>query len=354
MQPAPWICALILPVIFACAPAPAVAQAASEETREVDVHFPAGTTGTTINDTIIGYGTVTYSLGAEAGQRMRVTLTPSNLATYFNVYGPGNAPGDAALANSGLGGEMMAEINLFDAVLPLSGEYTIQVYMMRSAARRDERSDYTLDISITGETSAIVEGDYADGLQGGPDAWEVRSANGLNIRGAPSTGAPILVTAKGGTILRNDGCRMAEARRWCQVGSPSGDIRGWAVGEFLVEAALPAAASSHSPKAGTRTVVIPPASRLSTVRAGTLQGGEAVNYEVTARAGQNLTVELEAASDNTLINIFAPDGDLVFEAQEAGSRYRGTAAEDGTLTIAVYSLAGPETASNYQIAIGLE
>ena len=35
-----------------------------------------------------GYGYI--QVGAEAGQRMTVALSPSNTQTYFNVYAPGH------------------------------------------------------------------------------------------------------------------------------------------------------------------------------------------------------------------------------------------------------------------------
>ncbi len=48
------------------------ASASADEVREVDVRFPAGATGTTMNDSIVGYDSVLYSVGAEAGQVMSV------------------------------------------------------------------------------------------------------------------------------------------------------------------------------------------------------------------------------------------------------------------------------------------
>jgi hypothetical protein len=67
---------------------------------------------------------------------------------------------------------MTPDLNRFKGKLPTSGEYTVSIYMMRSAARRNEVSRYTLDISISalGDTTKLpaVRIDYADGLQGGP------------------------------------------------------------------------------------------------------------------------------------------------------------------------------------------
>ena len=38
----------------------------------------------------------------------------------------------------------------FTGVLPADGDYMVRVYLMRAAARRDESSDYTLTIGVTG------------------------------------------------------------------------------------------------------------------------------------------------------------------------------------------------------------
>ncbi len=95
--------------------------AAEDAVRTEQVRFPSGSTGTTIRDRIIGRASVSYKLAAEAGQIMTVTLAPSNLATYFNVYEPGRGPGDQALAVSEITGSMVPEINRFRASLPTYG-----------------------------------------------------------------------------------------------------------------------------------------------------------------------------------------------------------------------------------------
>lgn len=240
---------------------PPLAARAEDEIRSETVQFAPGTSGTTITGRIKGRDSVAYHLGAEAGQRMVIRLDPSNGATYFTVFGPGQAPGGEGLAGSDLTGPMVPDLNLFDAVLPTSGDYTVLVYLYRSAARRDEVSDYTLEISIEGETGAVVQGDFADGLQGGPDFWAVRtSASGgkINLRASPSTGAAVLGTAANGTVLRNLGCRMAEARRWCQVATLADPgIEGWAAGEFLVESGGPDAAPAPAPDSVSVDALVP-------------------------------------------------------------------------------------------------
>jgi hypothetical protein len=212
---------------------------AQGDVRTETVHFAAGTSGTTIRGKIAGDEFVVYEIGAEAGQRMEIRLNTDNGANYFNVYEPGRGPGDEALAVAEQVGPMVPDLNVFDGVLPTSGVYRVSVYLYRNAARRGETANYSLDISITGDTGAVVQGDFADGLQGGPDFWEVRlgDPNGiLNAHSGPSTDAPTVGRFPNAAILRNLGCRINEGRRWCQVEATApGGITGWVAGDFLIE-----------------------------------------------------------------------------------------------------------------------
>ena len=231
------------------------AQRANDGARSEQVRFKAGQTGTSIKGKIAGYESVLYRVGAEAGQTMSVTLKPSNSATYFNVYEPGKGPGEQALAAGSATGPMVPDLNRFKGKLPTSGTYTISVYMMRSAARRNERSNYALDISISalGDASRLppVQRDYADGLQGGPDYWEIKTAHPTGkfaLRTSPSGAAREIASFKSGTVLRNLGCRMNEGRRWCHVEALGArPLSGWATGEYLRESS----SVQTQPSAGT-------------------------------------------------------------------------------------------------------
>ena len=137
----------------------------AQDIRKETVHFKAGTSGTTIQGRIKGYESVSYLLGAKAGQVMHARLSTRHGATYFNIYGPGKGPGDEAIAVS----DRSDPINTFEGVLPEDGNYTISVYMMRSAARRNEVSDYSLDISIGGKAAAAAAGNPGDATVAGAD-----------------------------------------------------------------------------------------------------------------------------------------------------------------------------------------
>lgn len=123
--------------ILLCLPA-----IAKDVVHNKQVHFDRGTNGTTVKGKITGYETVNYKLGAKSGQYMRVSLETKHTATYINIFEPGKGPGDGAMYIGSTEG------NNYTGNLPINGTYTIQVYMMRSAARRNETSNYQLHIGI--------------------------------------------------------------------------------------------------------------------------------------------------------------------------------------------------------------
>lgn len=106
------------------------------------VQFKKGASSTTIQGKIKGDQTIDYTLRAKAGQTMSVTLKTGNGANYFNVLPPGS--NDVAIFVGATGG------NEWTGSLPADGEYKLRVYLMRSAARRNEKATYTLTVGITG------------------------------------------------------------------------------------------------------------------------------------------------------------------------------------------------------------
>ncbi len=123
----------------------AAAAWAAETVREQAVQFAHGKSSATVKDKIKGEESVNYRLGAAEGQTMTVTLKPSNRSTYFNVIAPG---ADSAMFIGSTDG------NKFSGTLPKSGDYVVQVYLMRNAARRNESSSYSIDFKIAGAPAA--------------------------------------------------------------------------------------------------------------------------------------------------------------------------------------------------------
>jgi len=70
-----------------------------------------------------------------------VTLDTDNASSYFNIFT--KSSGDEALFIGSIYG------NSYEGKLPADGIYTVQVFLMRNAARRKEKANYTLGISIS-------------------------------------------------------------------------------------------------------------------------------------------------------------------------------------------------------------
>jgi hypothetical protein len=120
-----------------------MAQAADVRTNHV--HFARGASAATLHGHVVGRDSVHYLLAVRAGQMLRVVLHGGDGAVAFNVFEPGHVPGrDGALYVGEHNGPRMEVRTAHD------GEYLIQVFLNRAAARRGERANYSLDIAVTG------------------------------------------------------------------------------------------------------------------------------------------------------------------------------------------------------------
>lgn len=209
-------------------------RAMAQDIREERVRFSPGSSGAEIRDSLRGYETVDYLLGARAGQSMTVQLRSSNRFNFFNVL-IGDDPSALFVGSS--------DGNRFEGVLPASADYRIRVYLMRNAARRNETADYELEVLIGGAAQGATQQrnpDYADGLSGGPDYWAVTNVppnDTLNVRAGPGTGNRVVGALANDDLARNLGCEMVGNARWCQI-EVEGEMRftGWVNGHYLREA----------------------------------------------------------------------------------------------------------------------
>lgn len=105
------------------------------------VSFPKGSTGTTLKGVVKGYNTITYTLDLKIGQQFNVDMKTSKTGgCYFNIIAPGE---QTAMFSAEL------NENSFKKSLEKSGTYKIEVYLMRSLARREVPVNYTLTVSAT-------------------------------------------------------------------------------------------------------------------------------------------------------------------------------------------------------------
>lgn len=114
---------------------------ASAADRTQVVKFPSGHSSVTLKGSIKSHDTSKFVVGASKGQTMSVLFSPSNASCYFNLSPPG---GGEALHIGSISG------NEFTDDLPATGDYTVQAYLMRNAARRNETCNFSLTIKVSG------------------------------------------------------------------------------------------------------------------------------------------------------------------------------------------------------------
>lgn len=174
--------------------------ALSQQVREERVRFDTGSSSATLEDSITGHEIVDYVFGARGGQEMSVSFETDHVAGYFNVLPPDS--GTALFVGSAGGTE-------WKGLLPDDGDYRIRVYLMGSAARRDEAARYMLSVGITGDpptgapaSDAKIPGTpyHARGPVScsiGPDEEGSSECEFSVIRGAPGTAEVHLVSPGG-------------------------------------------------------------------------------------------------------------------------------------------------------------
>jgi len=110
--------------------------------RVEHVQFKRGANSAVIEGKITGYEVVDYVLRVSAGQPMNVSMATQHGANYFNILAPGEK--QVAMFNGSL------HANQFEGVAPKGGEYKVRVYLLRSAARRNEIAKYRLEMTVGG------------------------------------------------------------------------------------------------------------------------------------------------------------------------------------------------------------
>ncbi|KUL31687.1 hypothetical protein [Chlorobium limicola] len=141
------MCTLDLPTAGNAAPV-------KNDYRTEQVRFAANSSSAVIKGRLKGNEYIDYRLAAKAGQTLDITIKTTNPQNFFNVNPPES---DLSMFIGSTSG------NSFRSMLPADGSYTVSVYLMRPAARRNESAGYTLQIGVTGKPLAPLS-EKADAL----------------------------------------------------------------------------------------------------------------------------------------------------------------------------------------------
>lgn len=119
---------------------------ADDGIRRGQVELKKETKNQSVKGVIKGYQFVDYALSANAGEHVNIRLQTSNTAAYFNVLPPNS---ETAVFVGSTSGDQ-AKLTLTE-----NGIYTIRVYLMRNAARRNETARYALAVKQTHGSSTV-------------------------------------------------------------------------------------------------------------------------------------------------------------------------------------------------------
>ncbi len=175
--------------------------ASAQDQRIERITFARGTSSKAIDGQIKGYQYVDYKLNVRAGQSLNISLATRHTATYFNVLEPGSS--DEAVFNGS------TSDNQFEGVAAKSGDYTIRVYMMRSAARRGEVARYRLETIVGPGLAVQLPLEPGDALVPGTD-YHATGQVRCTIGGSKSTWCDFGIKREGGgngmvTVTKPDG-----------------------------------------------------------------------------------------------------------------------------------------------------
>lgn len=201
-MPARLSCRICSWILFALLLSTALLTLAADGIRSERVHFSKGANSAVVEASIKGYEIVDYLLGARAGQHMNVSLATRHTATYFNILAPGE--NEVAMFIGSTNGRQ------YEGTLPESGDYKVRVYMMRSAARRNEVADYRLEMIIDGAGQTAAPVPSVDARVPGTDFHATGNIPCALGKGQPMGSCAFGVRRQGGgsamvTVTRSDG-----------------------------------------------------------------------------------------------------------------------------------------------------
>jgi hypothetical protein len=157
--------------------------------RQFDVHLESDGTPVMLDDRIVGVEFVDYLIEAIAGQTLSIEFEANNRFAFFNLIPP-------ATHIAIFSGAMALNPNQWSGVLHDSGVYTMRVFLMRNAARRNEVAEYHVEFELRAPQRRPLGGqvltkdadfDAAGTVQCSMDADTLESRCGFGVyRGASS------------------------------------------------------------------------------------------------------------------------------------------------------------------------
>ena len=325
-----------------------MAATAVQAQNQVEIRFPQGATGTTINGTIVGDEYIDYVIDARAGQTMFATLyvtgTNGNGSAFFNVVPAGqNFP---ALYNGSTDDDRSAEVTFTE-----NGRWAIRVYLMGNDADTGKTVGYSIDV--------LIPASNAGAGSGGSDTVRVTNLSAgdlLNVRSGPGTSNPVVGKLGSGDQVRRLRCQNHGGSQWCEIEMMT-DMRerGWVNARYLSggTSSTSSGGSSAGQAGSTSAERVRFASGTSGAElTGSLMPGESRRYVLGASNGQDLYVRVAANGPGMSFQIFNPDGSFLLDQTTADREYRGQLWQSGDHVIEVINRGNG--AESYNVIFGIQ
>ncbi len=121
------------------------------ESKKAEIHFAKGESQKIVTGKVTGHNSVVYKINAKNGQWLKVEMLPGVKGADFTIYIPGKKIGEDALFNSLVGDRK------YLGQLYKNGNHTIEVFLNRAAARRNETHNYRMLVSLTNSKPGTEE-----------------------------------------------------------------------------------------------------------------------------------------------------------------------------------------------------
>ncbi len=123
----------------------------ASEPKKSEIHFAKGKSQRILSGKITGHNSAIYQINAQKGQWLKVEMLPGGKGADFIIKMTGKKAGEGTLFNSFVKGRK------YLGQLSKKGSYTIEVYLNRAAAGREETHSYRMLVSVTNSKPAPEE-----------------------------------------------------------------------------------------------------------------------------------------------------------------------------------------------------
>ncbi len=279
------------------------------------VNFASGTTSATLNGKTANGNLYSYTVTFSAGQTMTVSLNVPSSTAYLDIYGLSSG----TLLNAD------AAANTWTGILPQTQDYVIEV-----VPTNGQVVDYSLTVSVTAATAntsgsaGIIT--FAPGTTAAVMQGTIQPAQVLTYSLQAGIYQPLILVLESPNkdvtlgVLNPDGTTLLDpGKKW--------SYWQWELlktGLYTIQVVGGASTEKYTLTAKLAQLVYFPTEPRSVTLRGNTYPGYVVSYAFRLGAGSNMTVSLDARSDEAYVDIFGIATGSLLSFQEGAAFWTGT------------------------------